>query len=220
MELARSVRQADLNQLLARVDADVTLLKERKASAEDEATQTALDMKYVRDRQLKGGAWVTEWVEKNVKLVGTSADMSSAVGDLLQFKELFRGITGSVPLGNPAFLEALLQVCAVHLRLHGVSRQLSVREVLPDGRCLRPCDGKYHFVPCADASGSISDEPFGGADSQAVAGGSVLQGQLEHQQPRSAALQEGGLQYAGQASFEPALLGADSQQLPGQRMGR
>lgn len=41
MELARSVRQADLNQLLARVDADVTLLKERKASAVDEATQTA-----------------------------------------------------------------------------------------------------------------------------------------------------------------------------------
>ena len=50
-QLARNVRQADLEQLLSRLANDLSLLKDRKDAAPSEAVENALDMKYLRDRQ-------------------------------------------------------------------------------------------------------------------------------------------------------------------------
>lgn len=46
----------------------------------------------------KGEAWVTEWAANNVRLISTTPDMPKAISELLQFKELFRGITGNTCL--------------------------------------------------------------------------------------------------------------------------
>lgn len=50
-QLAKNVRQADLQQILARLGNDLDLLKARAANAPSEAVENALDMKYLRDRQ-------------------------------------------------------------------------------------------------------------------------------------------------------------------------
>ena len=42
---------------------------------------------------------MSEWCETNVKVVGVAADMASAIPELLQFKEQFRGICGNTLLG-------------------------------------------------------------------------------------------------------------------------
>lgn len=52
LELAKNVRQADLKQLLARIENDFSTLKARCASEDTQAMQTAKDMKYMRERQM------------------------------------------------------------------------------------------------------------------------------------------------------------------------
>ena len=52
-ELAANVRAADLTQLLARLDADMTILASREASSSSQAEETAKDMKYLFERQMK-----------------------------------------------------------------------------------------------------------------------------------------------------------------------
>ena len=51
-ELAKNVRMADLNQLVARIEADMLLLKKIQQSADSAARETALDMKYMLERQM------------------------------------------------------------------------------------------------------------------------------------------------------------------------
>ena len=50
-ELASNVRAADLTQLLARLDADMSLLITRENNAPSRAVETAKDMKYLWERQ-------------------------------------------------------------------------------------------------------------------------------------------------------------------------
>ena len=52
-ELAANVRAADLAQLLARLDADMILLASREASSSSQAEETAKDMKYLYERQMR-----------------------------------------------------------------------------------------------------------------------------------------------------------------------
>lgn len=51
-ELAANVRQADLTQLLARLEADLVLLAQQENTSDARAVETAKDMKYVRERQM------------------------------------------------------------------------------------------------------------------------------------------------------------------------
>ena len=51
-ELAANVRQADLKQLLARLDADFKVLDDLSGGDAETAKQTALDVKWIRDRQM------------------------------------------------------------------------------------------------------------------------------------------------------------------------
>ena len=50
-QLAANVRQADLQQLTAKLDSDFELLKALKPDESSEAHEHAKDMKYLRDRQ-------------------------------------------------------------------------------------------------------------------------------------------------------------------------
>ena len=52
-ELAANVRQADLAQLLARIEADLLLLAQQENTSDARAVETAKDMKYVKERQMR-----------------------------------------------------------------------------------------------------------------------------------------------------------------------
>lgn len=51
-DLAADVRQADLKQIMARIDADFAALDAMSGGDAKEAVETALDMKWIRDRQM------------------------------------------------------------------------------------------------------------------------------------------------------------------------
>ena len=51
LELAKNARQADLQQLLARIENDLSALRARRSSEDSPAMATAKDLKYVRERQ-------------------------------------------------------------------------------------------------------------------------------------------------------------------------
>ena len=50
-ELARAVAEATFKQLEAQIESDWAVLRAQMGSCEDQAVQTAKDLKYVRDRQ-------------------------------------------------------------------------------------------------------------------------------------------------------------------------
>ena len=52
-QLAANVRPADLTQLLAKLEADFVTLEPSKDASEQQAADSAKDMKYLRERQLK-----------------------------------------------------------------------------------------------------------------------------------------------------------------------
>ena len=57
-ELARNVRKADLEQIVAKVSKDMEVLQKHLSPAEDRrAEEHALDMKYLRDRQQPPGLY-------------------------------------------------------------------------------------------------------------------------------------------------------------------
>ena len=53
--MARSVREATLQQLKNLVESDMTVLEQRKPNPQLQATETARDLKYVRERQMTLG---------------------------------------------------------------------------------------------------------------------------------------------------------------------
>ena len=50
-KLAQEIREADLKQIMAKLEGDLVLLKDRIPSEAKQALETAKDMKYLRDRQ-------------------------------------------------------------------------------------------------------------------------------------------------------------------------
>ena len=61
-ELSRNVRKADLEQILAKVSKDMDVLQKHLSPADDRrAEEHALDMKYLRERQLQLGCFYWWW---------------------------------------------------------------------------------------------------------------------------------------------------------------
>ncbi|CAK9073503.1 unnamed protein product [Durusdinium trenchii] len=89
-QLAKNVRQADLQQILARLGNDLDLLKARAANAPSEAVENALDMKYLRDRQEKGKAFVDQWMAKHCVIVEPGDHFENMIPAYLKFKDQFR----------------------------------------------------------------------------------------------------------------------------------
>ena len=50
-ELARNLRKADLEQIVAKIENDLTVLEKYMEPNDRQAEEHALDMKYLRDRQ-------------------------------------------------------------------------------------------------------------------------------------------------------------------------
>ncbi|CAK9050867.1 unnamed protein product [Durusdinium trenchii] len=91
---AQEVRKADLQVLLRKLDNDLDILSKRSGTEQQKAIECAKDMKYLKDRQGKGHKFVDQFLEQNCCLIRTSNDFHNAIGDLLKFKEQFRGISG------------------------------------------------------------------------------------------------------------------------------
>ncbi|CAK9079952.1 FO synthase subunit 1, partial [Durusdinium trenchii] len=67
-ELEKKLHEATLQHLKAKVEQDLELLRKRMPTKEAEAIESALDVKYVRDRQMQGSSWVQEWLQDKCKL--------------------------------------------------------------------------------------------------------------------------------------------------------
>lgn len=65
-ELAQKVMAATLDQLRSQIQSDMKLLEEQLPTKQMAAMETALDMKYVKDRQ-KSFAWIKSWIAFNPK---------------------------------------------------------------------------------------------------------------------------------------------------------
>lgn len=61
-KLAENLRQADLQQLVAKLENDIALLRSLKPQADQIAKDHALDMKYLQDRQRR---WSGKSTKKN-----------------------------------------------------------------------------------------------------------------------------------------------------------
>ena len=126
-QLAANVRQADLQQLVAKLDADFELLKSLKPDEGAEAQEHAKDMKYLRERQQwltyhvfllnhapqcclprQGDKYVDEWMKANCCLIQTDATMEGVVTQFLGWKEQFRG-EGDELLGYCEFCDIVFR---------------------------------------------------------------------------------------------------------------
>lgn len=54
-ELARAVQEATFKQLQTQIEGDMAILREKLGSSQDQAVETAKDLKYVRERQMQLG---------------------------------------------------------------------------------------------------------------------------------------------------------------------
>eukprot|EP00438_Fugacium_kawagutii_P007288 Skav235682 [mRNA] locus=scaffold280:19379:22054:+ [translate_table: standard] len=80
-----AVRAADLSQLLAKLDADLLLLKPLRDTSEL--------------RAIESEQWVDKFMNEKCKLFECDQEMNTAVPDFLAFKEQFRGIPGKEYVG-------------------------------------------------------------------------------------------------------------------------
>ncbi|CAK9009367.1 Uncharacterized protein SCF082_LOCUS10261 [Durusdinium trenchii] len=97
-EVEKSIRQADVKAVLAKLQSDLEVLAARLPQDAQTALKNAKDVKYIRDR--KGEQYVTEWMAKHCMLVQVEDDYSGAVSAFLKFREQFRGRPGDELLAS------------------------------------------------------------------------------------------------------------------------
>ncbi|CAK9045245.1 unnamed protein product, partial [Durusdinium trenchii] len=91
-ELARATYQ----HVLAMLESDVKILEEQLPGPVEAAAETALDMKYIRDRQQKGKAYVADFCSKNFILEAVNEDLDAALPKFLSLLDSMRGIAGKM----------------------------------------------------------------------------------------------------------------------------
>ncbi|CAL1141851.1 unnamed protein product [Cladocopium goreaui] len=97
-ELARAVAEATFKQLEAQIESDWAVLRAQMGSCEDQAVQTAKDLKYVRDRQQTGKIYVEKWMQEKCHLIRLpdDKDYNGVLPQFMTFTEQFRGIPGDM----------------------------------------------------------------------------------------------------------------------------
>ncbi|CAE7315755.1 unnamed protein product, partial [Symbiodinium sp. CCMP2456] len=96
--LAETVRAATYTQLSAAILADMATLQSRAPTKETAAAQQARDLKYVRERQLKGQEFVETWMAKYCCIIPLPESLDCSGGTVfptyLKHMEQFRGVAG------------------------------------------------------------------------------------------------------------------------------
>ncbi|CAE7945690.1 unnamed protein product [Symbiodinium sp. KB8] len=102
--LAENVRAATFTQLSAAIAADMKTLQNRAPTKEVEVAEQARDLKYVRERQLKGQEFVENWMAKHCCIIELPESLDCSGGTVfptyLKHMEQFRGVAGKVQLDN------------------------------------------------------------------------------------------------------------------------
>ncbi|CAK9105767.1 Uncharacterized protein SCF082_LOCUS49288, partial [Durusdinium trenchii] len=86
------VRQATLEQIKGQLEDDIKRLRDTLPSKQAQTVETALDMKYLKDRQAKGFEFVAEWMRKNCRVVfisvkddGEGSSMSNTLSEFSKY---------------------------------------------------------------------------------------------------------------------------------------
>ena len=98
-ELRKEVARVNFKQVSEMFQSDMKVLQENLPGPREAATETALDMKYLRDRQAKGRAHVTDFCAKNLILHTVTEDLDVALPKFMEFLDSMRGIAGKMRLG-------------------------------------------------------------------------------------------------------------------------
>eukprot|EP00435_Cladocopium_sp_Y103_P060864 s625_g22.t1 len=91
--LARNLRKADFEQIMAKITADMDVLEHQVSPEAQKHQEHALDMKYLRERQ-QGKEYVDKWLSEHCHLRGTTETFDGAIPDFLKWKEQFRQEAG------------------------------------------------------------------------------------------------------------------------------